>query len=67
MSQDKRRKRDERNKDADGAGSGLSLHPLTLDDALRGAMQTGRPPAQKKRTTPKGEGESAGERPKREK
>ena len=28
---------------------GLSLHPLTLDDALRGAMETGPPPKKRKR------------------
>ena len=28
----------------------LSLHSLSTDEALRSAMQTGRPPASKKRT-----------------
>jgi hypothetical protein len=30
----------------------LSLHPLSLDEALKGAMQTGKPPEQPKRKRP---------------
>lgn len=33
-----------------GDGGRLSLHPLSLDDALRGAMLTGPPPEAPKRT-----------------
>jgi hypothetical protein len=32
----------------------LSLHPLSIEDALRGAMATGKPPEQPKRERPAG-------------